>query len=251
MNHESSRIIRTTPEPSRRCLACSTVALGLAGALLALSASAAEFNGYLVLTSDYVFRGTTFSDGDFAAQIGADVSFDNGLYVGAWASSVDIEVDPFSDRDVEVDYYLGYVRELTSVWTIGLNAVAYTFPGAGGTTDYDYQEYAVSLNYSDRFWLEYAYSPDIFHSGNETHNVSLFAEQLLPNDFVLTGGVGHYDISSLSGDGYTYWELGVSRGLTNRVEIDLRYHDTNRWVPRFSAPDRVGERFVLSAKLNF
>lgn len=225
--------------------------LSVAAVAWSQSPVAAELSGYLVLTSDYVFRGTTFSDGHFAAQIGADLSFDNGFYVGAWASSVDIEVGDRANRDVEVDYYLGYVHELSNTWTVGTNVVAYTFPGARGAFDYDYEEYSLSLNYADRAWLEYAYSPDIFHTDSETHNVSLFVEQPLPNEFVLSGGVGRYDVSALSGAGYTYWELGVTRALSNRVEVDLRYHDANRWVPIFSAPDRVGERFVLSARIGF
>lgn len=219
--------------------------------LLSVPAVGAELSGYAVLTSDYVFRGVTFSDGHLAAQIGVDWSFDSGVYMGAWASSVDIEVGDRANRDLEIDYYLGYVHELDDVWTVGASAVAYTFPGQEGRLDYDYQEFAVSLNYADRVWLEYAYSPDIFHTDNETHNVSLFAEQLLPNEFILSAGVGHYDVSKLSGAGYTYWELGVSRSFIERVEFDLRYHDASRWVRRFSSPDRVDARLVLSAKLSF
>lgn len=220
-------------------------------ALAPTPAAAAELNGYVTLRSDYVWRGITFSDGHFAAQLGADLTFDNGFYLGAWASSVDIEVGASANRDAEVDYYVGYIHELSDTWAIGANAVAYTFPGARGAFDYDYQEVAVNLNYADRAWLEYAYSPGIFHTGEETHNVSLFAEQLLPNEFVLSGGVGHYDVSALSGSGYTYWELGVSRSLSNRVELDLRYHDANRWVRFLSSPERTGKRVVVSARFSF
>ena len=242
-------LLKTRGKESRIC--CCRPLFSAVCVLLGAPTLGAELSGYAVLTSDYVFRGTTFSDGHLAAQIGVDWSFDNGLYMGAWASSVDIEVADIADRDLEIDYYLGYVHELGDVWTLGASAVAYTFPGSEGQLDYDYQEFAVSLNYADRVWLEYAYSPDIFHTDNETHNVSLFAEQLLPNEFVLSAGVGRYDVSALSGASYTYWELGVSRSFLERVEFDLRYHDANRWVPIFSSPDRVDARLVLSAKLSF
>ena len=35
---------------------------------------AAEFSGYAVLTSDYVFRGVSYSDSHAAAQLGGDIS---------------------------------------------------------------------------------------------------------------------------------------------------------------------------------
>ena len=75
--------------------------------LLAAASDATELNAYAVLTTDYVFRGVTYSDGDPAFQLGADLTFDNGIYVGAWASTIDIRNGSFSDRDLEVDYYLG------------------------------------------------------------------------------------------------------------------------------------------------
>ena len=52
--------------------------------------AAAEFSGYLVATTDYVYRGATQSDGHGAVQAGLDVNFDAGWFLGAWASTVDI-----------------------------------------------------------------------------------------------------------------------------------------------------------------
>ncbi len=132
-----------------------------------------------------------------------------------------------------------------------MSVVAYTFPGQEGAIDYNYEEATLSLSYADRIWLEYAYSPDIFGTNEDTHNVSLFAEQMLPKSFILSGGIGRYDLSALSDVSYTYWELGVSRPFLDRLELDLRYHDASRWAPIFSSRTRVGERIVLSAKLNF
>ena len=224
--------------------------LVLATILFLDAAYAAEVTGYAVLTTDYVFRGVTYSDGGAAAQLGGDVAFDNGVYFGAWASTVDIENGSIAQRDLEVDYYLGYGHAINEAWTFGVNAVAYTFPGAEGIIDYDYAEYSLSLNYDDRVWMEYSYSSDIFDTGSDTHNVAIFAEWRLPRQLGAGAGIGYYDVSELSGDGYTYWELGVTRPF-GRLEVDLRYHEASGWVPIFSDRDRVGSRLVLSARLQF
>ena len=44
----------------------------------------AELSGYLTLTTDYVYRGVTNSDGDPSVQLGGDVSFANSFYAGLW-----------------------------------------------------------------------------------------------------------------------------------------------------------------------
>jgi hypothetical protein len=54
----------------------------------------------------------------------------------------------------------------------------------------------------------------------------------------------------LSGSGYGYWQLGVTRPL-GRIHVDLRYHDSNRAVPIISTSEHTRPRVVLSAKLLF
>lgn len=226
------------------------IAALLWGALLMSASHAADVTGYLVLTTDYVFRGVTYSDGHAAVQAGADIALDSGLYFGIWGSSVDISGGPARHRDRQLNYYIGYSRDLRSAWSIGANAVAYTFPGTEGDVDYDSLEYSIVANYDDRVWLEYSYSPDLFHSGRHTHNVDLYTELLLPAKLALGTGAGYYDVSDLSGSGYSYWQLGLTRSF-GRIEIDLRYHDTNRAVPIISTTERAKAQVVLSAKFVF
>jgi uncharacterized protein (TIGR02001 family) len=149
-----------------------------------------------------------------------------------------------------MNYYLGYDRELRGDWGIGANVVFYTFPGTEGEIDYDFLEYSIVANFDDRIWLEYSHSPDLFHSGRDTHNLDLYAEWSLPAHLMLGGGAGYYDVSQLSGSGYTYWQVGVTRTF-GRVDIDLRYHDTDRAVPFISTPESAEERIALSAKFVF
>lgn len=230
----------------QRCAIQPSWLLGLA---LLSPAHAADVTGYGVLTTDYVFRGVTYSDSHATVQAGADIALDSGLYFGIWGSGVDISIGS-TRRDLEVNYYLGYDYDLQNAWSIGANVVAYTFPGTEGAIDYDSVEYSIVTNYDDRAWLEYSYSPDLFHSGRHTHNVDLYAEWPLPAKVMLGGGVGYYDVSDLSGSGYAHWQLGLTRSL-GAIAIDLRYHDTNRAVPFISTAERAQARAVLSVKFAF
>ena len=135
-------------------------------------------------------------------------------------------------------------------WTIGGHFVAFRFPGQSGSVDYSYDEITASINYMDRWWAEYSYIPDLYDSDQHAHNLSIYGEWPIKGKAILGIGVGYYDPSELTGDGYSYWQAGVSRSF-NRLTLDLRFHDTSRWVRFVSSPERAEARLSLSARLQF
>lgn len=76
-----------------------TLALSAAGAVACSTFAAAEtvasplgnfdVSMNVALTSDYIFRGISQTQGDPAIQGGLDVAHESGLYIGTWASNVD------------------------------------------------------------------------------------------------------------------------------------------------------------------
>lgn len=213
-------------------------------------ASAMDVNGYLVVTSDYVYRGVTYSDGDPAAQLGVDFSVESGFFAGTWGSTIDIANGPGRQRDFQVNYYLGYMHDVSERWSLSGSVVAYTFPGTTGEFDYDYEEISLSANYNDRFWLEYSWSPDIYDTGYDTHHVEALVEYPIAGQWLLGGGTGYYDLSRFVGDDYAYWHIGLARAF-DRFDVDFRFHDTSRSVPIVSTPERSGARASVSLRLQF
>ena len=213
-------------------------------------APAAEFGGYLALTTDYVRRGVSQSDSGPAIQLSGDVNFDNGLFIGTWGSSVDINNGPTRQRDLEVNFYAGYVVDVLESWRMSVAAVAYTYPGQTGNIDYDYEELFLGASFDDRLWLELAYSPDLYNTGRSSTNIDLFYEWPINGVWTFGAGAGHYDTSDLSGDSYSYWQLGATASLS-WADLDFRFHDTDRWVPIISTPDRAKSRFVLKIQIPF
>jgi uncharacterized protein (TIGR02001 family) len=223
----------------------------LPAALLAIHpAAAAEFSGYATLTSDYVKRGVSQSDSDVAVQLGLDLSFDSGFFVGAWGSTVDIDNGPTRHRDQELNLYAGYAYDLSDRWRVTANLVSYEYPGQTGNIDYDYLEYSLVANFDDRAWLEYSYSPDLYNSGRSSENLELYTEFPLWENWVIGGGAGYYDVSELTGMGYGYWQLGVT-GSFRYADIDFRYHDTNRSVYIISTDDLSGARVAMTLTIPF
>jgi len=211
---------------------------------------AADLGGYLSLTTDYVKRGVTQSDGDPALQLGIEMTFKNGFFLGTWGSMVDIGNGPTIQRDLEVNYYGGYDLDLSDSWRLSATMVAYAYPGQTGRFDYDYEEYSLGGSFNDRIWIDIAWSPDLYNTGRSTTNVDLYAEWPIDNIWAIGCGTGHYDTSSLTGSAYTYWQLGVTASL-KWASIDLRMHDTDKWVPIVSTADRAKSRLVLTIQIPF
>ena len=131
-----------------------TIATGAALSLMATSAYA-DFSGYATLTSDYDYRGFSQSATDVAIQGGLDYAHDGGFYASIWASSIDW--GPEADGSVEVDYIVGFAREIgeTGVsWDVGL--LFYTYPSMSGA---NFTEIYGGFS-TDVFYAKISYSDD-------------------------------------------------------------------------------------------
>jgi uncharacterized protein (TIGR02001 family) len=110
--------------------------------LMSLSAiQAAEFESNIALSNDYIWRGMTQTSEEAAISGGFDISSENGLYFGTWASNVE-----FGDNAaLELDWYAGFANELDNGLSYDIGYLAYTYPGEDGL---DFEEIYLGLGYS-------------------------------------------------------------------------------------------------------
>lgn len=142
----------------------SKLTSALLGALLVGSvttANAAEFGGATVsgnvtLASDYRFRGISQLDRSPAIQGGFDVEWENGFYVGTWASNVS-----FSGGAIELDWYGGFAGDINETVSYDVGFLYYGYPKDGTDPDLDYYEFYGSLSFYDAT-IGVHYSPDYF-----------------------------------------------------------------------------------------
>ena len=93
------------------------------------SLQAATFESNVALSSEYMWRGMTQTDGQAAISGGFDISGESGAYFGVWGSNVEYG----DDATMELDYYLGYAGETEGGLSYDIGYLLYDFPGA----DYD------------------------------------------------------------------------------------------------------------------
>ena len=217
----------------------------------------AELSGNVALTSDYVWRGVSQTDGGPAIQGGVDYSHTSGFYAGIWSSNVDFnEVHENGSpvkhpARIEIDLYAGVRGQLLDHlgWDVSLRR--YVFPNT--TLQFDYSELSASLSYGI-FSVLFQYSNDVFVTGKNGFYYSAGLEYGLPENFLLRANIGYsvFDEAVFGRDhpdNYVDWRLGIAREFAG-LEFDLSYYDTNESGKKLNGEPAEG-RLVFSMLKNF
>ena len=218
---------------------------------LSLRQSAAEeagwlakenFSGTAAITSNYLFRGLSQTDGDPAVQASFDYNHPSGFFLGAWGSNVD---ETISKGNVEIDLYGGYRNKIFENLGYELSVIYYWYPGGGNEPEPDYFELHGGLNYTfAKLPLEptvgvgFNYSPDFFGEDGNAYYYSGTLRFTLPYKIGLGFELGYQQVAGdkTTGngggpdgqDGYDYlsWKVGLSKELLG-FNLDVSYSDTN------------------------
>lgn len=210
--------------------------------------AAGELSGNVTLASEYIFRGQALSDGNPALQAGIDYEHNSGLFVGAWASTVDL-VSPSGRRDAELDYYVGWHFAGDSPWSGALSLMHYTYPGQTTSFDYDYTEALATVSWDGRYSLEFGYADEVYGFGVSARHIEMRIDWPLRNAWVISSGLGVNDLYKLGSSRYLYGDLGISARFS-RVTVDLRWYDNER-PAGFPGRLSAGSRLVGALSVGF
>ena len=226
----------------------------------------ANFSATLTMTSDYVSRGISYTDGEPAIQGSFDYAHPSGFYLGIWASNWE-DSDPLGSN-IEIDYYGGYYGEWDS-FTYNLSACYYDYPDANDdAAEYNFYELIAKASYhftaplSPVFGIGYAYSPEYSGEDGASNYISGTLDLTLPLNLTLSFEAGYQDIEGdkTTGDGgglndgngydYTHWRVGLSTEL-KKFSLDVSYHDTSQSNWLSDNIGRAGERVVFTVSRSF
>jgi uncharacterized protein (TIGR02001 family) len=226
--------------------AAVTAATVMAGAAQAQEAQGPEFSGTVALTSDYVFRGISQSNGGIALQGSFDMTY-GSFYAGTWASSVDFN----APTNLEVDIYAG-VKPTIGPFDTDFGVVGYIYPDNDSNFNYVEAYGKASHTFGEggpTLGGALYYSPEFFgETGNAFAVEAMGAVPLGP--ISASASVGLQDIEAgvtATEDQYTYWNLGGSIDLAG-FNIDLRYHGSDI---EDGALEGTGDRGAITLKRSF
>jgi len=200
----------------------SVVAIGLLLAT-ACPAHAATFNGSGALTTDYIWRGTTQTQGDPAVQVGFKATADNGVYGAVWGSNV--EFAPETKASSEIDVTVGWGSTLTDDWALDLNLTHYRYPST--TVELDWTEAIGTLTLKQNYWAQLGYSTEALATDEAGTYAQLGAKFPLSEQVRLEAAAGYYWLEDAYNDGYAHAQLGAVWAFKAPYELRVTAHATD------------------------
>lgn len=208
-----------------------------------------DYSASVAFASEYVFRGLSLSDEDFAVQGSLNAKTPGGYYLGVFASNVD-----FNDGDrtnAEVDYYTGMLGKITDSLGYNLDFTYSTFQGAPDRFDFDNIEVGGFLDYTVGRYLIHggiAYSPDFFRNSGYSIYYDMNLDISLVQDFTLKLHTGFQELEKndkFGTDDYLDWLIGIQKDYRG-FNASISYTDTNlNREECFGGNDICDDRFVF------
>jgi hypothetical protein len=144
-------------ETARASLAI-IVMCALASTALAQGSGTRSISATVGATSDFVFRGLSYTRGKPAGLASFDIEFPSQTYFGGFVSSAD--PNPGPSPAVEMDFWLGHHWGLGTSFSADLRLTHYMYPDDPRVADYDRDELTATLGIKDSVFLAATYSPN-------------------------------------------------------------------------------------------
>lgn len=191
-------------------------------------------SGNVQAVTDYRFRGISLSAGDFALQGSINVNHASGVYVGAWASSLEQDgADTYGNA--EVDLYAGWTGEVSSGLTADVGLLYYVYPNGTGPTPGNVWEPYASLTAAvgpatAKVGVAYAWEQDSLGGDDNLYLYTDISGGIPNTPVTLSAHLGYTDgalspkrLTLASNGGGFDWSAGASYAITPKLSIGATY----------------------------
>jgi uncharacterized protein (TIGR02001 family) len=229
--------------PALRAAAALSLALAL---VITAPAYAATVGGSAALTTDYVWRGTTQTQGDPAVQAGFKASADNGLYGAVWGSNV--EFAPETRASSELDVTVGWSGNVAEDWALDVNLTHYRYPST--TVDLNWTEAIGTLTWKQNYWAQLGYSTEALATDEAGIYAQVGAKLPLNEQVRLEAAAGYYWLDDAYDDSYAHAQLGAVWAFKAPFELRVTAHATDSSA-RDLFPGLAGSRVEAALQAAF
>ena len=182
--------------------------IGLALVFASTFTNAISVSGNAAIQTDYIWRGMTQNNGENSVNVGLDVDFENGFYVGTWGAAVGV-----GNSNLELDYYGGYTFEMGGIGVnIGAIQVKYD-----GDNQYDFSENYLALSLPMNIGFHYS-------EGDELGDYAELSWGMDVGVGSLAIAYGDMDSSNGAADGGSNTTVGYSISAGD-FTVELSYSD--------------------------
>lgn len=227
-----------------------------AAALFALpepgAAAEPAVGGSLAATSDYIFQGLSRSFGAPAVQGSLEAQYRDWT-AGVWAST--LGDNPHGD--LEVDFYLARLWQLSPDWSTQLAYTHYWYPNDRRRRSYDYDEVSATLGYLNSLYATVSWTPNVSVSayGTTAWHVSSWAYELtfaqpIARLWSVNAGIGHRDLHSAYGKSYWFGHAGLELAVKS-MSLHLTHTRADSVAEHLFGDDIVPNGWSLTALWRF
>ncbi|MGS2724038.1 TorF family putative porin [Porticoccus sp. GXU_MW_L64] len=211
-----------------------------------------QFNADLSLSSDYIYRGISLSEGAATPQAKAWLGHKSGLFASVWVSKADIGGlgGQNRSRDWEAEYSLGYRYLLNRDWQVNISNAWLEYRQQNLPRNADYQEFRIQLDHQDNFSLSAAYTDGVWNTRYNQFVLAASARQHLPWQSVGELELGLVDLGLLNGDLYHYARVSIGKPFARRWVALLEYHYSGNTGAFFNSA-RTGSQFLVGLSYHF
>jgi uncharacterized protein (TIGR02001 family) len=207
------------------------VSLAAAGPRAALAGP----GGAVTVTSDYVLRGISQSNGEPVLQGDVHWKFPSGWSAGLWGSQLRVWPGAASS---ELGPYLQWQGTLSGDFDLGTAYTHYAYPNDPRPVSYDYDELTVSLAWRDQVYLAASWTPrlnlysasDGLAGNREVYTLEASWHRTIRPRFDLSVGLGFYDPLGVDYASYAYgnatlgWHYGHWRANLSAIWVQDAPH---------------------------
>jgi uncharacterized protein (TIGR02001 family) len=185
----------------------------------------AELRGTISATSNYIGRGYSKSNDEFAFQANIDYEHEKGGYIGTHVSNVNFGDNEFNNpARVEIRPYLGWSFGLSDDWRLDLQWMRYLYDGNIFGNASDYNEFYLLLHYRDLLSAAVSFSEDYYNLGKASANYEVTGRYPITDYLQISSVAGYSQTKTSLEYDYIYWNAGFTF-FYKFVALDFRYVD--------------------------
>lgn len=186
--------------------------LTCASGLTMAAESDVSFSGTAAMTTDYRYRGISQTENDPAVQVGFALAHASGVYGGVWGSNVGFA------NSLELDPYLGYSTELSSLASKPTLDVGVWYYGYPSSSDLNWAEYYARLTFGSVFMADDSLYTNINYANDFLGDLSEGDQWYL--NAVYSFPIANTGFGGVASLGYTTTSETDFNGATAEVEDD-------------------------------
>ncbi len=168
--------------------------------------------------SDWIYDGTTETQGEPSIGINAEWRLLQSLFLGFDAREADVRRN--RQRQRSVGAYIGLDQTFGNDWYTSFSIQHREFPGS--LAEWDFTEFIFQLAYQDNWLLSLDYSPDYYERDTEGYGGTLSYSHNFNRNTYWSAQVGSQQLSEQRFTDYHYANIGIGYSAS-RLNVDLSY----------------------------